>query len=333
MPKFTIILTQKGRLAWQAKSDGLVRSFTRKTTQCLIKAVHNNQKTNSKSLETVKRNSNEILKQVQDDCSAKASNNYDTTRVVTKPNFRNDLVSQSLNHLITSRKPAFTLAEVLITLAVIGIVAALTIPALIQEHKKRTTLTAIQKFRSTVQQAIMLSEIDNGPISTWPVNTVPRNEDGSLIYSQDAEICEEFFLKYLAPYMKYDKFVKGEDLDEPLPNGYKGTFSKIYLNNGSYVVIHTCGGFDFDIDINGDKGPNKNGRDIFCFILAFSESKALSAFGNAKEHFGTYFESWKGRNNRETVKQACANPDTAYYCARLLEMDGWEFKEDYPYKL
>lgn len=154
MPKFTIILTQKGRLAWQAKSDGLVRSFTRKTTQCLIKAVHNNQKTNSKSLETVKRNSNEILKQVppasarnpfQDDIEGKPQSPHSPRPLRERPHSgearergqRNHLVTQLLNHPVTSPKPAFTLAEVLITLAIIGVVAMLIIKPLAENITER----------------------------------------------------------------------------------------------------------------------------------------------------------------------------------------------------
>ena len=61
-------------------------------------------------------------------------------------------------------KNAFTLAEVLITLAVIGVVAAMTIPVLIQNYKKRVATVRLKKFVSVMEQAIKLSEIDNGPI-------------------------------------------------------------------------------------------------------------------------------------------------------------------------
>lgn len=46
-----------------------------------------------------------------------------------------------------SKKFAFTLAEVLITLGIIGVVAALTMPSLIQNHKKQTTLSKLKKYR------------------------------------------------------------------------------------------------------------------------------------------------------------------------------------------
>ncbi len=62
---------------------------------------------------------------------------------------------------------AFTLAEVLITLGIIGVVAALTIPTLIMHHRKQVIETRLKKFYSMFNQAILLSTVDNGEISTW----------------------------------------------------------------------------------------------------------------------------------------------------------------------
>lgn len=56
---------------------------------------------------------------------------------------------------------AFTLAEVLITLGIIGIVAAMTLPTVISNHKKKTIETRLQKFYSVANQAIKLSELKN----------------------------------------------------------------------------------------------------------------------------------------------------------------------------
>ena len=53
-------------------------------------------------------------------------------------------------------KNAFTLAEVLITLGIIGIVVALTLPTLIQNHRNQVVETRLKKFYSTINQAITL---------------------------------------------------------------------------------------------------------------------------------------------------------------------------------
>lgn len=56
----------------------------------------------------------------------------------------------------------FTLAEVLITLGIIGVVAAMTLPALIQKNNNKVVETRLKKFYSAINQAIMLAENDYG---------------------------------------------------------------------------------------------------------------------------------------------------------------------------
>ena len=65
------------------------------------------------------------------------------------------------------KKAAFTLAEVLITLGIIGIVAAMTLPALMANGRKQETVARLKKFNSMMLQAILLSENDNGPYEYW----------------------------------------------------------------------------------------------------------------------------------------------------------------------
>ena len=64
-------------------------------------------------------------------------------------------------------KVAFTLVEVLITLGIIGVVAAMTMPTLIQNYRKNLVVTRLQKFYSTMNQAIKQSEVDNGDKLYW----------------------------------------------------------------------------------------------------------------------------------------------------------------------
>ena len=70
-------------------------------------------------------------------------------------------------HWNNSRKIAFTLAEVLITLGIIGVVAALTIPTLMANQRKKVVETRLAKFYSSINQAIVRSEVDNGDKKYW----------------------------------------------------------------------------------------------------------------------------------------------------------------------
>jgi len=61
----------------------------------------------------------------------------------------------------------FTLAEVLITLGIIGVVAALTMPALVANYKKQEAVSKLKKSYTMVAQALKMSELDNGEFQYW----------------------------------------------------------------------------------------------------------------------------------------------------------------------
>ena len=85
---------------------------------------------------------------------------------------------------------AFTLAEVLITLGIIGIVAAMTIPNLIAKVDRDSKIANVKKAHSVLNQAIKLSTIDNEDYETW---------DSSLSY-------QDYVMRYFAPYMNIAVF-------------------------------------------------------------------------------------------------------------------------------
>ena len=88
-----------------------------------------------------------------------------------------------------SHKSGFTLVEVLITLAIIGIVAMMVLPILVSSYKKKTAEARIDKFFSTMQQAILFSEANNGDIDNWD-EPVSQSE------------VSDWFDKYIAKYIK-----------------------------------------------------------------------------------------------------------------------------------
>ena len=65
----------------------------------------------------------------------------------------------------------FTLAEVLITLGIIGIVAALTIPTLISKYQERVTITRLKESYSMLAQAYQFGVNGNGSPASWEFGT------------------------------------------------------------------------------------------------------------------------------------------------------------------
>ncbi len=217
-----------------------------------------------------------------------------------------------------SRKYAFTLAEVLITLGIIGVVAAMTMPALIQHYKKQEASAKLKKFYSMMSQAILMSEAHNGPISDW--NHPERLADKNNTIIENPEDRREFFNKYLKPYLKT---VKSESTDEK--------DDTVILSDGSMIHLESgyCTGLLYDI--NGDKKPNVHGRDRFSFVICPDSYK--KTYIDANHNFGVYYQSYASTKSRDELVNECKKEGNSNSCTVLLMYDNWEFKDDYPRKL
>lgn len=215
---------------------------------------------------------------------------------------------------IMDKSEAFTLAEVLITLGIIGVVAALTMPSLIANHKQKEASARLKKFYSIMSQAILFSENENGPAGEWDKAEMDvMNPDTGEYSDNDAINTEKFFNKYLKPYIIYLKTEKDS----------KTKLFKFILNDGSTVMLRNGTCTDFIFDYNGEKKPNETGRDIYRFLLCPSGEK-----GRPGGKFITY--RYDADNTREKKLIRCkSNP---IYCSSLLEYDGWEFQVDYPFR-
>ena len=84
----------------------------------------------------------------------------------------------------------FTLAEVLLTLTIIGVVSALTIPTIQSNVRKHEIVTRLKQTHSILNNALTRAVTDNGPTNTW--------DEMGLHGSNQAF---EFFDRYLAPYI------------------------------------------------------------------------------------------------------------------------------------
>ncbi|MBP3924716.1 type II secretion system protein, partial [bacterium] len=222
---------------------------------------------------------------------------------------------------------AFTLAEVLITLGIIGVVAAMTLPALVQHYRKVEYSARLKKFYSSMNQAILLSEVNNGSPSDWNKVYTIKDDDGNYDTNANGEHTYNFFMKYLAPYIKYTKIEQGKiETDED--GNTKGSSTTVYFADGSTAWLFNGDCIDFNFDVNGKSKPNQSGRDIFVFPLCSNPGFASYHCGSSNRVFCSYHGETTTRTN---ILNACkAN---AGWCSGLLMHDGWEFKEDYPYKL
>jgi prepilin-type N-terminal cleavage/methylation domain-containing protein len=232
-------------------------------------------------------------------------------------------------------KKAFTLAEVLITLGIIGVVAALTLPSVITNYQKQQTVVQLRKVFSDLSNSVRLSEVDNGPMDSW-----------DFPYGTNTTETIPFLEKYYLPYFKGAKFITSNDIVYETNEG--GTFRRDYgilLNNGVIlwfymsVKVHQEGVHDGCIfifaDINGTKGPNKLGRDVFVFDgLDYADK-----ISTGKWLYRIKFWQIPGKMDTDYLKvnvgYGCNKENTGtshnYYCGRLIEVSGWKIPDDYPW--
>lgn len=169
----------------------------------------------------------------------------------------------------------FTLAEVLITLGIIGVVAALTLPVLINKTQNEQLKTALKKGYSVLQQAVLQMNYDNG-------GPVTENYIATRTFKYE--------------FTKYFKIIRdcadgsSYDIDACVPNNSSGSsVYKNYTNNsnirltllddGQFIIADGMNMFLenndtnyilISIDVNGyKKKPNKWGHDLFTFQLMY----------------------------------------------------------------
>ena len=111
-----------------------------------------------------------------------------------------------LTHSTHAKHVAFTLAEVLITLAIIGIVAAMTIPNLILKYQKREFGARLAQTYSTLSNAVKMAQVQYGDISTWEYQ---KNYGSSVDldegYADSSLLIQQYVEKYFLPYLKVSK--------------------------------------------------------------------------------------------------------------------------------
>lgn len=208
-------------------------------------------------------------------------------------------------------KNGFTLAEVLITLGVIGVVSAITMPTLIKNYQKQVTVNKLKKVYTTVSQAYEHSKLDNGEYINWGITTDSNPK--------------EYVQKFWTPYLKtlkecntyqdcgYDKSMPWVDLQgEVSHEAVTGTAVRhaLILSDGTVLsfrippVNQGINSAKINIDINGAQGPNMACRDYFWLEIT-SEGKLRPLKPDDVPDASTCFDK--------------------------IMQDGWKIKDDYPW--
>ena len=183
--------------------------------------------------------------------------------------YNSDVYNHNYNGGFMKKFFAFTLAEVLITLGVIGVVAALTIPTLISQHQKKVYVTQFEKAYNTITNAFRLMQAETGSdnlddndfITALTVNSSSNEAEVTRLAKKYFNIAQD--VKYYSngsvpvynglggpetnqPYGYLLKTVDGADV--------------YFMNSYSNIYVY--------IDVNGiNRAPNTGGRDYFGLLF------------------------------------------------------------------
>ncbi|MFA7657940.1 MAG: type II secretion system protein [Candidatus Gastranaerophilaceae bacterium] len=230
----------------------------------------------------------------------------------------------------TSVKRGFSLAEVLVTLTIIGVLAALTVPVLIANSQKAAYVAGVKSAYSKWNQALIQMAADSGCIG-----------DLSCFFdSADKKTMGDKIAKYFNVAKNCDTTTSG-CFSDTIALNFDGTNTNSGYDSTSYYRFITSDGIavylgdsysgcsgsagsltkicmtSFYIDVNGLKKPNALGRDIFRFALVNDNGPALYPRGGAK------YYHWKASNLCNYGYNGGTNKDGQCCAGRIIE-ESWQ---------
>jgi prepilin-type N-terminal cleavage/methylation domain-containing protein len=189
----------------------------------------------------------------------------------------------------------FTLAEVLITLGIIGVVSAMTIPALINKCQKVVLANQAKKEYAMWTQVFKNILADNNTTSLSETELWGKMERNYIDYQSNPTTQDTAFWTELGKYVKISPAATRDSeyyfSDSKASSSPKNNYP-IYLTNGTKLTAYyfyktptrktdeecskikelggsMCNYVSYmQIDVNGNKGPNVWGRDIFDFNIS-----------------------------------------------------------------
>lgn len=216
----------------------------------------------------------------------------------------------------------------LITLGIIGIIAAMTMTALISKYQKKVVVTRLKAAYSQINQALVMAQSQYGDTENWErdankilLEYIAPNLNSSS-FTNDIE---HDYQHTMCNNSQTYKFLTGQGMGVP----FNSVSPSIKLVNGSCIALNRFDP-DFDgmdqtkvfIDVNGPNPPNINGKDLFVFEFDVQNGKILPSYYSAKYNLMT--PTQQGNCNKQAVYGGSA-------CARVIMEAGWDMPKNYPW--
>lgn len=241
--------------------------------------------------------------------------------------------NEKFGNISKKTKTAFTLAETLIVLVVVGIISSISVPTLIMVHQKEEALTRIKKTYSALQQTTYRAIADHGQPDTWVMNsgtswnTARRfTETYILPYLSTADIC----LNNVTSKCNYTIY----NLNKTVYNMPNNTF-RFYLADGTFLFVYPVSNSNdkaamIYFDINGPKLPNRLGRDIYK-IEYWISSTSVGRTPQIGKVTPAYFNKSRAEITGTSNNEYCNKTKQGMACLAVILEDSWTFADDYPW--
>ena len=213
-------------------------------------------------------------------------------------------------------KKAFTLAEVLITLGIVGVIAALTLPSLITNYKVKVLEARFKEADALISQALLKTANEAGYDSIQSFN-IPWSEFNNTNYTElkrQVDVMNEIWpkqFKGIEPINFYNfypnKTCKG--MTGQVDGGNKYCWGGYQLPNGMIVgklsAAHSGPNYPGIVqvffDTNGPQGPNRWGHDIFVYLSDITYNARSSCNPSIPISTGHYYCYYYAHNNINTA--------------------------------
>lgn len=201
---------------------------------------------------------------------------------------------------------AFTLAEVLIVIGIIGVVSALTIPNLNSSTSEKEKIVKVQKIYSNLTEALSRAEAEYGPFKEWfksdttSVAQTTRFGERMSDFLKLQKNCGKN-LSSCVSNTKYNS-LNGDEIT--VFSSSSGNYYSVILADGA-IVVFSIESSNADqgliyVDIDGNKGSNTYGKDFFEFIAIGNENNEMnSVYGYTNDAYiddcfssGIYCSGW-----------------------------------------
>ena len=238
-----------------------------------------------------------------------------------------------------AQKSAFTLAEVLITLGIIGIVAAMTLPGLIQNYQKHVVENQLRATYSILSNAVKWAEVDNGTgFDITVADMSDFNDVNGFSYENSEAVFEKYFKKYFKITQSYPK---SDNIKYFKYKGYKGG-NYSYPNNGKCYKLANGTGLCFIARGGNQMGyfyiypkPNREtkiaGRDVFSF--EFTRKKgAYKVYQMMQDQYKPAQREQYIEGCTSVNEYAIGSYPRAMICTFLIWQNNFDIPKDYPIK-